>query len=119
MSAMMSAHMPTLTRGRVKGQGSRVIHRIDAVGIRGLGPAVAHLLYFTHPTLVVPFNTAIVKGYNTLTRSNVKLGRRNHDLALRERAPRMNAAHPRIVVPCPGRHCWPDVRCQQRALPGP
>ncbi|MDP2005949.1 MAG: type II restriction endonuclease [Rubrivivax sp.] len=69
------------------------IHRIDAVAIKGLGPAVANLLYFIHPTLVVPFNTAIVKGYNALTGSNVKLGRWDHYLALREGALRMNAAH--------------------------
>lgn len=69
------------------------ICRIDAVAIKGVGPAVAYLLYFIHPTLEVPFNTAIVKGYSALTRSNVKLGRWDHDLALREGALHMNAAH--------------------------
>ncbi|MBI2747821.1 MAG: type II restriction endonuclease [Burkholderiales bacterium] len=69
------------------------IRRIDAVGIKGLGPAVANLLYFIHPTLVVPFNTAIVKGYNALTGSAVKLGRWDHYLALREGALRMNRQH--------------------------
>ncbi len=69
------------------------IHRIDALGIKGLGPAVANLLYFIHPTLVVPFNTAIVKGYNALTGSAVKLGRWDHYLALREGALRLNATH--------------------------
>lgn len=69
------------------------IHRIDALGIKGLGPAVANLLYFIHPTLVVPFNTAIVKGYNALTGSTVKLGRWDHYLALREGALRINASH--------------------------
>ena len=69
------------------------IHRIDAMGIKGLGPAVANLLYFIHPTLVVPFNTAIVKGYNALTGSAVKLGRWDHYLALREGALRINANH--------------------------
>ncbi len=69
------------------------IHRIDAIGIKGLGPAVANLLYFIHPTIVVPFNTAIVKGYNALTGSNVKLGRWDHYLALREGALRMNRQH--------------------------
>ena len=69
------------------------IRRIDTIGIKGLGPAVANLLYFIHPTLVVPFNTAIVRGYNALTGSNVKLGRWDHYLALREGALRMNAAH--------------------------
>lgn len=50
------------------------IQRIDAQQIKGLGPAVANLLYFIHPTLVLPFNTAIIKGYNAVTGSNVKLG---------------------------------------------
>jgi type II restriction enzyme len=69
------------------------IRRIDAIGIKGLGPAVANLLYFIHPTLVVPFNTAIVKGYNALTGSAVKLGRWDHYLALREGVLRMNQQH--------------------------
>ena len=38
------------------------IHRIDAMGIKGLGPAVANLLYFIHPTLVVPFNRRASSG---------------------------------------------------------
>src|SRR3546814_3666939 len=42
------------------------IHAIDRQKIKGLGPAVANLLYFLHPTLVPPFNTAIVKGYNAV-----------------------------------------------------
>lgn len=41
----------------------------------------------------MPFNTAIVKGYNTLTGSAVKLGRWDHYLTLREGALRMNAQH--------------------------
>jgi type II restriction enzyme len=69
------------------------IRRIDVLAIKGLGPAVANLLYFIHPTLVVPFNTAIVKGYNALTGSTVKLGRWDHYLALREGALRINAQH--------------------------
>lgn len=66
---------------------------IDALQIKGLGPAVANLLYFIHPTLVMPFNTAIVKGYNALTGSNVKLGRWDHYLSLREGAIRLNAQY--------------------------
>lgn len=69
------------------------IRRIDAVQIKGLGPAVANLLYFIHPTLLVPFNTAIVKGYNALTGSSVKLGRWDHYLSMREGAIRLNDAH--------------------------
>jgi type II restriction enzyme len=59
------------------------IHRIDQLSIKGLGPAVANLLYFLHPTLMPPFNTAIVKGYNLLTGKKVKLGRWDEYLAMR------------------------------------
>ena len=59
------------------------ITALDARGIKGLGPAVANLLYFLHPTHVTPFNTAIVKGYNAVTGSNAKLGSWPHYLALR------------------------------------
>ncbi len=59
------------------------IRTIDEVKIKGLGPAVANLLYFLHPTLVPPFNTAIVNGYNELTGSKVKLGSWDHFLAMR------------------------------------
>lgn len=66
------------------------IRRIDTLGIKGLGPAVANLLYFIHPTLVVPFNTAIVNGFNALTGGKVKLGRWDHYLSMREGALRLN-----------------------------
>lgn len=59
------------------------IREIDRLKIKGLGPAVANLLYFLHPTLVPPFNTAIVNGYNALTGSKVKLGSWDHFLAMR------------------------------------
>lgn len=59
------------------------IRSLDARSIKGLGPAVANLLYFLHPTLMPPFNTAIVKGYNVLTGSALKLGRWDHYLELR------------------------------------
>jgi type II restriction enzyme len=42
------------------------IRRIDALRIKGLGPAVANLPYFIHPRLVVPVSTAIVRCYNAL-----------------------------------------------------
>lgn len=53
----------------------RQIQALDAQKIKGLGPAAANLLYFLHPTLVPPFNTAIVKGYNALVGAKVRLGR--------------------------------------------
>jgi len=69
------------------------IQRLDAVKIKGLGPAAANLLYFMHPTLVPPFNTAIVKGYNALTGAKVKLGRWEEYLAMREGILRLNEEH--------------------------
>jgi type II restriction enzyme len=34
------------------------IHKLDRLHIKGLGPAVANILYFLHPTTFPPFNTA-------------------------------------------------------------
>jgi type II restriction enzyme len=69
------------------------IHTLDRRSIKGLGPAVANLLYFLHPTLVPPFNTAMVNGYNAITGSKVKLGRWSDYLAMRDGILRLNATH--------------------------
>lgn len=59
------------------------IRRIDTLKVKGLGPAVANLLYFLHPTILPPCNTAIVNGYNALTGAKTKLGRWDDYLAMR------------------------------------
>lgn len=69
------------------------IEKLNRQGIKGLGPAVANLLYFLHPTFASPFNTAIVKGYNTLTGAKVKLGKWAEYLAMREGILRLNETH--------------------------
>ncbi len=61
----------------------QAIHALDDCRIKGLGPAAANLLYFVHPTLVSPFNTAIVRGYNAICGARVKLGRWDEYLAMR------------------------------------
>ena len=66
------------------------VQQLDRHNIKGLGPAVANLLYFLHPTLVPPFNTAIVNGYNALTGARVKLGRWNEYLAMRTSVLKLN-----------------------------
>lgn len=71
----------------------QAIRTLDEMRIKGLGPAVANLLYFLHPTVVPPFNTAIVNGYNALTGARVKLGRWDEFLAMREGIVRLNAEH--------------------------
>ncbi len=61
----------------------RAIQELDRRRIKGLGPAAANLLYFLHPTILPPFNTAIVKGFNALTGARVRLGRWDEYLAMR------------------------------------
>lgn len=69
------------------------IRELSSKKIKGLGPAVANLLYFLHPTVVPPFNTAIVRGFNALTGSRVKLGSWDGYLAMRAGLIRLNAQH--------------------------
>ena len=75
----------------------QAINQIDSLAIKGLGPAVANLLYFIHPTLVLPFNTAIVNGYNALTGAKVKLGRWDHYLAMRQGAIALNGRYRQML----------------------
>ncbi len=67
------------------------IRRLDQKKIKGLGPAAANLLYFVHPTMAPPSNTAIVKGFNAIVGAKVKLGSWSEYLAMRERILRINA----------------------------
>lgn len=60
------------------------IIKLDALKIKGLGPAVASILYFLHPTLIPPFNTAIINGFNFLYKDKKKLGSWSEYLKLRE-----------------------------------
>lgn len=69
------------------------IRQLDERKIKGLGPAAANLLYFLHPTLAPPFNTAIVNGYNALTGAKVKLGKWDEYLAMRQGILRINEEH--------------------------
>lgn len=69
------------------------IESIDRISIKGLGPAVANLLYFLHPTIMPPFNTAIVRGFNAVTGSKVKLGRWDQYLAMRLGVLRLNQTY--------------------------
>ena len=66
--------------------------RLAARGIKGLGPAVGNILYFLHPTLFPPFNTAMVNGFNTLFQTKMKLGSWESYLAMRETIIEANAA---------------------------
>lgn len=76
-----------------EGELLRAVRTLDAQGIKGLGPAAANLMYFLHPTLMPPFNTAIVNGYNALTGAKVKLGKWEEYLALRAGMLRLTQDH--------------------------
>ena len=69
------------------------IRTLDRHQIKGLGPTAANLLYFLHPTITPPFNTAIVNGYNALTGARVKLGKWDEYLAMRQGILALNAKH--------------------------
>lgn len=66
--------------------------RLAAAQIKGLGPAVGNIVYFLHPTIVPPFNTAMVNGFNALFGDKKKLGSWESYLAMREVIMRTNAA---------------------------
>ncbi|MFC7670609.1 hypothetical protein ACFQT0_26920 [Hymenobacter humi] len=69
------------------------IELLDRRKIKGLGPAVASILYFLHPTLMPPCNTAIVNGFNALFGQKIKLGSWSEYLRMREQLRDLNLAH--------------------------
>ncbi|MBI3947284.1 MAG: hypothetical protein HY321_15270 [Armatimonadetes bacterium] len=73
------------------------IHRLDPLKIKGLGPAVANILYFLHPTLLSPSNTAMVNGFAALFGGNPKLGSWTDYLAMRATILEVNAAHQSLL----------------------
>jgi type II restriction enzyme len=70
----------------------REVLELDRRQIKGLGPAVANILYFLHPTLLPPFNTAMVRGFNALFQDNKKLGSWSAYLQMRSVILATNAA---------------------------
>jgi type II restriction enzyme len=67
--------------------------RLAEAGIKGLGPAAATILYFLQPTLVPPFNTAIINGFNALFGTKLKLGCWHSYMAMREAIVQANNQH--------------------------
>jgi type II restriction enzyme len=66
------------------------ISRLAAAEIKGLGPAMANILYFLHPTIVPPFNTAMLNGFNSLFMDKKKLGSWESFLGMREMITQIN-----------------------------
>ncbi|WP_170006370.1 hypothetical protein [Bacillus fonticola] len=75
-----------------------LLHEVDKLvnrKIKGLGPAVANILYFLHPTIFPPFNTAMVEGFNLLFHQKAKLGSWESYLYMREIILQVNKAYNR------------------------
>jgi type II restriction enzyme len=87
------AFLETCLNAKSDDQIIREIIRLDALKIKGLGPAVASILYFLHPTLIPPFNTAIVNGFNSLFNDRKKLGSWTDYLLMREAIVEANERH--------------------------
>ncbi len=66
------------------------IIKLSQCNIKGLGPAVANILYFLHPTIIPPCNTAMVNGFNLLFKEKKKLGSWNSYLEMRDTILRVN-----------------------------
>lgn len=67
--------------------------RLAEAGIKGVGPAAATIIYFLHPTLVPPFNTAIINGFNALFGTKLKLGCWHSYMSMREAIIDANSRH--------------------------
>jgi len=70
---------------------------LDDRKIKGLGPAVANILYFLHPEIIPPCNTAIVRGFNHLFKDNIKQGSWQEYLRMREVIIEKNKQHRRLL----------------------
>lgn len=68
---------------------NHVLH-LSEKKIKGLGPALMNLLYFLHPTIILPSNTAILKGYNLIFNTNIKLGSWSDYLTMRMNVQKFN-----------------------------
>jgi type II restriction enzyme len=73
------------------------IIKLDSYNIKGLGPSVANILYFLHPTLIPPFNTAILNGFNAVFADNKKLGSWKQYLEMRETIIKINEENKSIL----------------------
>ena len=60
------------------------MERLAAKNIKGLKPAVASIVYFLHPTILPPVNTAIFNGFNRLFSQKLKQSSWDSYFTLRE-----------------------------------
>lgn len=75
----------------------RALGSLDELKIKGLGPAVANILYFLHPTLMPPSNTAMINGFNLLFGRKLKLGCWSSYLEMRDALLQLNEQHRHLL----------------------
>lgn len=68
------------------------IRELDRKEIKGVGPAVSNIIYFLHPTLFPPSNTAILRGFNSVFSDSKKLGSWSAYLEMRETISQSNSS---------------------------
>lgn len=78
---------------------------LDQLKIKGLGPSLTNILYFLHPTIIPPFNTSMVRGFNILFNENIKLGSWSEYLRMREVIIQQNEKHKKLLSNDLGAFC--------------
>jgi type II restriction enzyme len=73
------------------------ILKLSHQAIKGLGPSVANILYFLHPTIIPPSNTAMVRGFNRLFGKSGKLGSWNSYLEMRDVIVAVNSQYKNLL----------------------
>jgi len=73
------------------------ILKLSDCNIKGLGPAAANILYFIHPTITPPSNTAMVRGFNLLFGEKKKLGSWDSYLEMRDTILQVNEHYRNIL----------------------
>ncbi|MCF6169285.1 hypothetical protein [Lutibacter sp.] len=78
---------------------------LDQLKIKGVGPALTNILYFLHPTIIPPFNTAMVRGFNMLFNEKIKLGSWKEYLKMREIIIQQNQKYKKLLSNDLGAFC--------------
>lgn len=78
---------------------------LDQLKIKGLGPSLTNILYFLHPTIIPPFNTSMVRGFNILFNENIKLGSWSEYLRMREVIIQQNEKYKKLLSNDLGAFC--------------
>lgn len=89
--------------------------RLASLQIKCLGSSVANILYFLHPTLFPPFNTAMEKGFNAMFDANKKLGCWTSYLEMRETIIQENVELGTLSKDL-GAFCKVFIRCRDRQV---